>query len=300
MRLNKIKIFSLIFILSACLVVGLVVYSQENSFFDISLNEPQKGIFVVSINKDYFAKNSDIYVSKSLETVEEAAIKSNAKVAINAGFFDPVNTKTISYVVKNNKIIENPEDNEHLTESEDLKPYLDKIFNRAEFRVLNCPIDKIFQNGKIISAENNFQVANHFENQDYKKNCDLKYSIQAGPMLLPNIDLEKEFFVLKKDGKVVRQSASALQKFARSAIAVKKDKVLLVAVSNEAPITLPELADFMKKLKVEQAMAFDGGSSTSLYINYTLAGMASDKPTFSLTSAKDHTARKVKSILIVK
>ena len=57
-------------------------------------------------------------------------------------------------------------------------------------------------------------------------------------------------------------------------------------------MTLPELADLMKSLGVEQAMAFDGGSSTSLYVNGT------DK--FILTSAKDNAARRIKSALIIK
>jgi exopolysaccharide biosynthesis protein len=59
-------------------------------------------------------------------------------------------------------------------------------------------------------------------------------------------------------------------------------------------MTLEELAGYMKSLKVDQAMAFDGGSSTSLYVNIA------DKPKFVLTSAKDNAARKVKSIILIK
>jgi len=290
---------SLIAVIVFC-AVSFAVYSYNFSQPEIKFDVYNGGIYVVEINSDYFAKNSDIYVSESVETVDSAAEKLGAKVAINAGFFDLTNKKTVSFVQKGENIIVNPQENEHLTQSEELKPHLDKIFNRAEFRVLSCPVDKISPDGKIVNEENLFKVSNHFEGLEYNNYCDLKYSIQAGPKLLPEFDLEKEFFVLKKDGKVIRESASALEKVARSAIGVKKDSIVLVAASNNSPLTLKELADFMKKLGVEQALAFDGGSSTSLYVNYTQAGLPSDKPVFSLVSAKDNTARKVKSILILK
>ena len=144
------------------------------------------------------------------------------------------------------------------------------------------------------------KIKKHNEPLPLQEACTLVYSIQAGPGLVPDFDLEKEFFILKKDGKIIRESASALQKVARSAIGIKKDRILLVAVSNEKPMTLEELSGFMKNLDVEQAMAFDGGSSTSLYVDKNLIGMETDKPTFVLTSAKDNAARRVKSILIVK
>jgi len=291
---NRLKFFLIILFAGIFLVFGLAVYSQICGKPEISFQVYKKGIYVVSIDADYFVKNSDVYVPENLETVESAAEKNNAKIAINVGFFDPNNGKTTSYVLKNNQIIENPENNERLTQSEELKPYFDKILNRSEFRVLKCPIDKILQSGEIISYETIFEIKNHKESLPQSDYCSLVYSIQAGPELAPEFDLEKEFFILKKDGKIVRESASALHKFARSAIGIKKDRILLVAASNENPMTLEELADFMKELGVEQAMAFDGGSSTSLYVDIP------EKKDFILTSAKGNTARQVKSILIIK
>ena len=67
-----------------------------------------------------------------------------------------------------------------------------------------------------------------------------------------------------------------------------------MAVSNNNPMTLEELACFMKEIGTEQALAFDGGSSTSLYVDIL------EKEKFVLNSAKDNAARRVKSILIVK
>lgn len=285
-KFNAYKNVLIILFAFILLSIGIAVYSFNCTGKIIELTAYKKGIYVVSIDSKYFAENSEIYVADTLETVEDAAVKSNAKIAINVGFFDPNNKKTISYILKNNEIIENPENNESLTGSTELKPYLEKIYNRAELRLLSC------QN------EINFDIKQH--NEPVDENCGLVYSIQAGPELVPSFDAEKEFFVLKKNGKVVRQSASALQKFARSAIGFKKDRVLLVAVSNEAAMTLKELSVLMKNLGAEKALAFDGGSSTSLYADYNLIGAGTDKHKFILNSAKDNTARRVKSILILK
>lgn len=293
---NKLKLILVVLFAGIFVSLGLAVYSQICMPKDIEFNTYKNGVYVVNIDSDYFAKNSDIYISKTLETVEDAAQKNKAKIAINAGFFDPNNQKTTSYILKNNEILENPQNNERLIQSEELKPYLETIFNRAEFRVLSCPVDKVLQSGDITR----FEIANHNDPLPPQKTYSLVYSIQAGPELVPNFDLEDEFFVLKKEGKVVRESASALQKVARSAIGIKKDRILLVAISNQCTMTLEELADFMKSLGVEKAMAFDGGSSTSLYLDYNLLGFETDKEKFILNSAKDNAARRVKSVLFVK
>jgi len=110
--------------------------------------------------------------------------------------------------------------------------------------------------------------------------------------LVPNFNLSKEDFVVKKRSKIIRQSVGALGKYARSAIGIKKDHILLITVGNEAAMTLEEFSKFMKKQNVEKAMAFDGGSSTSLYVNLP------DYPKFVLTSAKNNSARRVKSMIL--
>ncbi len=303
MKNKKIKIFLTIFFAGILLCLGLAVYSQiynTKNQKDIEFQSFGKGIFVVSIDSYYFLKNSDVIVPDALETVLEVSQKNNAKVAINTGFFDPNNGKTTSYILKNNKIIADPQDNERLIGSEELKPHMDKIFNRSEFRLYSCPIDEIMPNGELRAERPCIQITNHNTPLIPASSCQLVYSIQAGPELVPELKLEEEFFVLKKDGKIIRESAGVLHKYARSAIGFTKDRILLVAASNENPMTLEELADFMKKIGVQRAMAFDGGSSTSLYLNKLLIGMESDKPTFNLTSAKDNAARRVKSVLIVR
>lgn len=261
-----------------CIAVNVKAFGHK----DIDFRIYKKGIYVVSIDADYFAKHSDVFVADGLETVENAAKKTNAEIAINAGFFDPNNEKTTSYILKNNEIVENPENNEGLTQNSELKPYLPVIFNRSEFRQLVCPeyVEEIV-----------YDITNR--NDAVPKECGIAYSVQAGPELLPELDLEKEFFVVKKSGTVIRESASCLHKVARSAIAIKNDRVLLIAVSNNNPMTIKELADFAKGLGAQKALAFDGGSSTSLYVNLPDVKL-------NINSAKDNGARRVKSVLIVK
>ena len=52
-------------------------------------------------------------------------------------------------------------------------------------------------------------------------------SAQAGPMLLPDLRLEEEFFVVKNaEGRVIRESASVLHKCARTLIGIKEKEVV--------------------------------------------------------------------------
>lgn len=251
---------------------------------DIKFYSPSNGIYVVDIDTEKCPDCVIPYVSESLETVTSVAEKAGAVAAINAGFFDPTNAKTTSYVIRDGEVTADPTLNENLMQNESLKDYLPLILNRSEFRVLDCRLNS----DRFIRT---YEINRH--NYSAGK-CEITHSIQAGPQLLPELQLEEEFFIVKKEGKVVRQSAGALEKHARSAIGIKDKHILLVAVSNEAPMTLPELAEFMKNLGVKEALAFDGGSSTSMYVN--LPG----KNKFILTSAKDNAARRVKSVLLIK
>jgi len=278
---KKIKYLTSIFAFFALTFASIGVLSLGHPK-NIEFSLYKEGVYVVSIDSDYFAKNSDLYIPEKLETVENAAQKTMAKVAINAGFFDPNNTKTISYAIKNNQTILNPNDNPSLMGSEELKPHLDKIFNRAEFRLLKCGNKYLFE------------IAPHNKPLSCTNNCSIEYAVQAGPLLYPTFDLEGEFFILKKEGKVVRQSASSLLYTARSAIGVKGNRIYLIAVSNQNPMSLEELSKLMKEMGFEQAMAFDGGSSTSLFVNIP------EKKDFLLNSTSEKSARRVKSVLIVK
>lgn len=260
------------------LLLCAFLYLQGFSREAIRFSEPEKGIYIVEIDSQYFHKNSSVYLSDTLETVDDVAKKEDVKVAINGGFFDPNNEKPISFLVVDGKITSDPRENESLMENPELQPYMDKILNRSEFRVLQC------------GRERKFDIAHHFAPVEEK--CEIKYSLQAGPELIPTLKLKEEFFTLEKNGRVIRQSASALGRYARSAIGLKGDKVYLIAVSDEAGMTISELAELVKRLGMEKALAFDGGSSTSLYVNLP-------QKKFSLISMGEGVGRRVKTILLV-
>lgn len=278
MQKAKTIIFLLLLIIIS-LTSGSKLEEQKPEI--VKFYSPEKGVYVVDVDVKQCPDCIKPYVSDSLETVEKIGKKTKSLAAINAGFFDPTNTKTTSYVIENGQLVADPALNSNFIDNPNLKPYLPAFLNRSEFRIMDCNIN--FNNPRC------FDIAQHNETSG---SCKIIHSIQAGPELLPELKLEKEAFVVRKDGKIIRQSAGALGKYARSAVGIKQDHVLFVAVSNEKPMTLPELSDLMKKLGAIKAMAFDGGSSTSLYVN--------DKEKFVLTSAKDNAARRVKSVFLIK
>jgi exopolysaccharide biosynthesis protein len=275
------------FIVVFIFVIGLIISCSRLEGSDsqpVSFYSPQKGIYVIDVDTSICPDSLEPYVSDSLETVEKVAEKTGATVAINAGFFDPSNTKTTSYIIKDGQLVGDPTQNPHLMENPALKQYLSAILDRSEFRILDCTLNS----GESLRT---YGIEKH---SILPGKCIIKHSIQGGPELIPEFKLLDEAFVVKKEGKVVKQSAGALGKYARSAIGIKDNHILLVAVSNENPMTLKQLANFMKTMNVDQAMAFDGGSSTSLYVNLP------NHEKFILTSAKDNSARRVKSVLLVK
>jgi len=284
-RSNNFFVSAVLFFAIFMAVIPVLACFNSLSKKFIEFYMPQKGIYIIDININDCPNCIVPYVSDSLETVQEMAEKNNAIVAINAGFFDPKNSKTTSYVVKDKQIIADPTLNQDLINNPILKQYLPGILNRSELRIQNC----FLNTGKVIKQ---YKIVQHNVPSDMK--CEIIHSIQAGPELLPELKLSEEAFVIKKDGKVVKESAGALSKCARSAVGIKNNHVFLVAISNSKQMTLEELAQFMKELGVDQAMAFDGGSSTSLYVNLP------DQKKFNLVSAKENSARKVKSVLLIK
>lgn len=239
------------------------------------VQDPQ-GVYIVEINTTKTKSKLFPYIVSDLETNQNVYNRVDSRFVVNAGFFDPKNQKTVSYVVIDGVQVLDPNQNENLVNNETLKPYLEKILNRSEFRIL------VNQKGKYI-----YDIAPH--NEPVQDGYELKHSIQAGPMLFPDLRLEEEFFVLVRDGKIVSESASALHKYARTAIGIRDNNVYLFIITKDSPMTLEEVSDLTRKWGMEKSMAFDGGGSTSF-----------DSQELHVISEKDNTARKLKSFLILK
>ncbi|MFA6989099.1 MAG: phosphodiester glycosidase family protein [Candidatus Gastranaerophilaceae bacterium] len=263
------------------IILLIIVFCSQISASEYSFFIFKNSIYVLKIS-DVQKYNIQPYISEKLETVSEIAKKTNAFAVINGGFFDPKNMKTISYVVKDGQIIADPALNENLTESKALQSHLNKIYNRSELRINDC------------FGRTKFDIARH--NLCGPLGCYVVHSIQAGPQLLPYMDLEDEFFVLKQNGKIVRNSAGVLNKTARAAIGIKGNELYLIVTKEESKMNIYEFQTLLKKLNLDKAMAFDGGSSVSLYLNdcgkQTLVKGMSDgglrkiKSALVLTSAK--------------
>ena len=71
-----------------------VFFVQTNAFAQKVFHENR--LYIVKIKLS--ANKIEPYLADKLETVYEIAQKTQAKVAINAGFFDGKNAKTVSYI----------------------------------------------------------------------------------------------------------------------------------------------------------------------------------------------------------
>ena len=255
-------------------LMSMFTLSPETELPDIKTTVPVEGVYMVKVNN---APEYDIEPLVTNELTEAGRVYDSAymKVLVNAGFFDPKTGQTASYVVLNKKIVLDPHDNKSLMTNSALEPYMDRILNRGEFRVLNC------------KGKPAYDIAYHNDKTD--EQCEIIHSVQAGPILDDRMDLEKEYFVVEKDGVVVRDSISALKRVARTAIGIKSNDIYLFVVTDKNPMTIQELGDFMKSQGMEKALAFDGGSSTSF-----------ENGNLSITSVGDGMGRKVKSFLVVK
>lgn len=245
---------------------------------DIEVSE-NDGMYIIKLNTKKIGNRFKPYYVTNLKTSREVFDETNARLVINAGFFDPKNHQTVSYLTLDGKGILNPNSNKSLVENEYLKPYLNKILNRSELRVLQSESDGSFL----------YDIVPH--NEPIPDGYKILHSIQGGPALAPILRLEEEFFVLTdNEGKIISQSASSLSKYARTLVGIKNNDVYFVIATKSKPITLIEASNIMKAAGFSKAMAYDGGGSVS--VDYR------DK-NLHIISDKNETARKLKSFWVV-
>lgn len=243
---------------------------------EINFND---GIYHIILHGEKIKKKIRFTSNESLITNKEMHNATGAVLTINAGYFDPENQKTISYVTTDYVTSEDPYFNENLLKNPVLRKNLTKILNRTEFRILECSEGK---------TKFSYEIVPH--NSPSSFGCSVRTAAQGGPLILPELRLEEEFFVVKKDGQVIRESASVLQKTARTIIGLKNGEAHILIITDEHPMDLYEVQKFCRELGLERAMAFDGGSSTSM--NY--------KDEIEVISTKgDGAGRSVKSFMQV-
>lgn len=263
------------------LILGLIFsVCSASAAVDVSYDD---GIYHIVLSGDKVKKQIRFVSSPKLITNKEAHNNGDSLLTINTGFFDPKNQKTISYIVNDYQTVEDPLFNEGIMQNPVLRQNMRAILNRSEFRILDC-------DGKL-----KYEIAPHNSKVDFM--CSVKESAQGGPQLLPILRLEEEFFIVKdKEGNVVRESASVLHKVPRTLIGIKslpkeKQEVHIFIVTNAHPMTIYEARDLCSSYGLDSAMAFDGGSSTSL--DYKKIHVVS-------TQESGDTGRALKSFMIIK
>lgn len=266
-----------IIVLILCLFTAAMVFAAP---IDVDYND---GIYHIVLSGDKIKKQIKFISSSGLITNKEAHVKSESILTINTGFFDPNNQKSISYIINDSQIAEDPIFNENLMSNPILRQNLQKILNRTEFRILDC------------DSKLKYEIAQHNSNIDFM--CSVVNSAQGGPQLLPQLRLEEEFFIVRdEDGNVVRESASVLHKTPRTLIGIKnldngKQEAHIFIVTNLHPMNIYEARELCLSYGLDSAMAFDGGSSTSF-----------DYKKIHVTSTQDSgdTGRALKSFMIIK
>lgn len=262
----------LLFLIASLLIVTTVAQAGVPPI-DVTYDD---GIYHIVLKGEKIKRHVKFISSESLITAKEAHNRAKAKLTVNAGYFDPENQKSISYIVSDRNTVDDPLVNENLLRNPFLMRNLDKIINRTEFRVVECDNRKF-----------HYEIVPHKSSVDF--GCNIITSAQGGPLVYPQLRLEEEGFIVKKDGQVIRESCSVLHKTARTIIGLKGDDAHILIITDKHPMDMYEVHDYVKSLGLDRAMAFDGGSSTSMnYLNK-----------YSVTSVGDGAGRSVKSFLIV-
>ena len=267
------------FLVLSIMFLGIVGAVQANPI-DVSYND---GVYHAVISGDKIKKKIQFVSSSNLMTNRDAHRGGQSQLTINTGFFDPKNQQTISYIVNDFQIVEDPIFNKNLMMNPILRRNMKSILNRSEFRILEC------------DSKLKYEIAEHNAKVDFM--CSVKTSAQGGPQLLPNLRLEEEFFIVKdKEGNVIRESASVLRKVPRTLIGIKTNdkgsqEMHIFIVTNAHPMTIYEARDLCLSYGLDSAMAFDGGSSTSF--DYKDIHVVS-------TQESGDTGRALKSFMIIK
>lgn len=239
----------------------------------LCVREPEKGIYLIKINPNIYSIHT--FAVDGLMKSEDVFKNNNFVAVLNGGYFDFGNYKTVSFVLKDEKILLDPMQNEHLSQNMALKPNLDLILNRGEFRVLDC-------GGKI-----KYDILKHYD--IVKNGCKIVDSLQAGPIIYPEDKSEEEYFVKRNaEGKLIRNAIQADRKRPRTAVGIKGNKVYFIVATRENPMTLNDLHEFCKRYDFDKVLNLDGGGSTSFTTSE-----------YNIKSEYNDTQRRVKSFLIV-
>ncbi len=235
------------------LILSLILfYTPVFAKEKIQYTNDTPGIYVFKINTKKYGTKIKPYVASSTRTTRKVYDDNCFDLVVNGGFFDVKNGKSVSYVTIDNNLVYDIENYEKFIQNLKNEQRYEKVLSRGELRILENKRHKL-----------KFDIARH--NAPVKKGWKIKHSLQAGPILYPEMDLNGEGFVVYEDGMVKAQYADILKRRERTAVGLKGKYLYIVIFSKEHKLDVNELRDYMiNNLKVKKILALDGGLSTSL------------------------------------
>ncbi len=243
----KKKILSL-FILSMFVMTPVIAKEK------IKVDNPQNGIYVFKINTKKYGSKIKPYVTANLTTPQKVYEQNCFDLVVNGGFFDVKSGKSVSYTTIDSKVVSDPSNLPELVGWLKKEERLDKVLSRSELRILENDRNKL-----------KFDIARH--NDPVKKGYHIKHVLQAGPGIIPCVDLVGEGFVVYENDRVKMQSVDILKRRERTLIGLKGNNLYIVLFTKDHKVDANELKQYAKDtLKLKKAMALDGGLSTA--INY--------------------------------
>jgi len=245
----------LLLILSLVLTIYPVLAKEK-----IELTHDTAGIYVFKINTKKYGNKIKPYMTKRLTTPQIVYEDNCFDLVVNGGFFDVKNGKSVSYVTIDNKLVADVEDNTKLMKELKAQDRFEKVLSRAEFRILENKRHKL-----------KFDIALH--DAPIKKGYKIKHALQAGPMLLPEMDLVNEGFVVYENNMVKSQAVDILKRRERTVLGLKGKYLYIVLFTKDHKVDAHEMKDYMQNtLKVKKSMALDGGLSTAVNYKNTSIG----------------------------
>lgn len=174
--------------------------------------------------------------------VSQLLAQAGGVAAINGGYFNHQDGVGASFIMRDGVLVDDPRTNELLIHNPVLVPLLPRILARTEWR----------------TTSEGWAIAPHGAPGR------VRHALQAGPRLLPAMDLVAEGFRSQADGRLLRDPLLADRALPRSALGLEASgRMWWVAVL--APgASLAQVAVGLRRLGCTQGMALDGGSSTSL------------------------------------
>lgn len=230
----------------------------------IEFKNDGSGVLIVKVPLKNYKNKIVPYVANELTTASDVFEENNFELVVNGGFFDPKTAYPISKVVINEREIDSIDLNPALIESLKKQGRYERVLDRSELRIYEN------KNGSL-----SFDITEGLKPASKR----IKHSLQAGPMLIPNLRLEEEGFTKQKGNKTIDVSCDVLKRRQRTVIGLKNgvlnnDYLYIIIFSSDKKVALNEARDYCLKLGLDKAMALDGGSSTSM--NYKDVEVVSD------------------------